>query len=543
MRGLMMDVPLMISSILEHASRFTGDQEIITRTVEGPIHRYTYRDLAARSAQLAYALRALGVEPSDRVATLAWNTYRHVELYYGVAGIGAVCHTVNPRLYRDQIAYIMNHADDGYVFVDLTFVPLLEALAPQLPRVRGYVILTGEDTMPPTPLPGALCYETLIAGRPTAIDWPLFDEYTASGLCYTSGTTGDPKGVLYSHRSTVLHALVSAIPESSRRRETTACMMPIVPMYHVNGWGYPHVAPMMGAKLVLAGPAHDGESLYQLIETEGVQIAAGVPTVWQGLLDYMTATGKELTALHVARIGGSAAPPAMIDAFERRGIEVTHGWGMTETSPLCTNGSIARKHRDAPNRMEYQRKAGRSLFGTQMRVVDESDNVVRDDGVSRGELQVRGPWIAGAYYENEPATRAQFTDDGWFKTGDIMSLDADGYLTVHDRSKDVIKSGGEWISSIDLENAAVGHPDIAEAGAIAIPHPRWGERPLLVVVRRPGNSLDAAGVLAYLQDKVAKWWLPDEVVFVDEMPHTATGKISKKALRERYAAGVLSTSS
>jgi acyl-CoA synthetase (AMP-forming)/AMP-acid ligase II len=541
MRGLMMDVPLMISSILKHASRFTGDQEIVTRSVEGPIHRYTYRDLAARAAQLAHALRALGVEPGDRVATLAWNTYRHVELYYAVAGFGAVCHTVNPRLHPSQIAYIVNHAADGYVFADLSFVPLLESLAAQLPRMRGYVILTGESTMPRTTLPNVMCYETLIGAQPTAIDWPVFDEHTASGLCYTSGTTGDPKGVLYSHRSTVLHALVSGIPESSRRRETTACMLPIVPMFHVNGWGYPYVAPMMGAKLVLAGPAHDGASLYELIETEGVQIAAGVPTVWQGLLDYMTASGKELTSLHAARIGGSAAPPAMIDAFERRGIEVIHGWGMTETSPVCTNGSIARKHRDAPNRVEYQRKAGRSLFGAQMRVVDDAGNVLPDDGVSQGELHVRGPWIASAYFENDAATQAQFTADGWFKTGDIISLDPDGYLTVNDRIKDVIKSGGEWISSIDLENAAVGHPEIAEAAAIAVPHPRWSERPLLVAVRRPGGSVDAAGVLAYLQDKVAKWWLPDDVLFIDEMPYTATGKISKKTLRERYAAGILSS--
>ncbi len=540
MRGLMMDVPLMISSILEHARRFFGDQEIVSRSVEGPIHRYTYRDLAARTAQLAHALRALGVEPGDRVATLAWNTYRHVELYYAVAGIGSVCHTVNPRLHPGQIAYIVNHADDGYVFADLTFVPLLEALAPQLPRVRGYVILTGETTMPQTTLPDAMCYETLIGAQPTTIDWPVFDEHTACGLCYTSGTTGDPKGALYSHRSTVLHAMTAGIAEAARRTESTGCMMPIVPMFHVNAWGYPYVALMMGAKLVLAGSAHDGASLYELIETERVQNAAGVPTVWQGLLDFMTANGKELSSLRSMRVGGSAAPRAMIQAFEDRGIEVIHGWGMTETSPVCTNGSVARKHRDVPNRMDYQTRAGRCLYGVQMRVVDEEGQVVPDDGVSQGELHVRGPWVASAYFENETATQAQFTGDGWFKTGDIISLDADGYLTIHDRSKDLIKSGGEWISSIDLENAAVGHPEIVEAAAIAIPHPRWSERPLLVAVRRPGSTVDAAEILAYLQDKIAKLWLPDDVVFIDEMPHTATGKISKKTLRERYAAGVLS---
>ena len=534
----MMDVPLAISSVLKHGARFHHDVEIVSRTVEGPIHRYTYADLAHRSAQLAHALRALGVNEGDRVGTLAWNTYRHVELYYGIAGIGAVCHTVNPRLYPEQISYIVRHADDVVLFVDLTFVALLETLAPHFPGVRAYVIMTGEDTMPETTLPNVLCYETLLAAQPQTIAWPAFDEHTASGLCYTSGTTGSPKGALYSHRSTVLHAMTGCMAEMSWMPESRICVMPIVPMFHVNAWGFPFVAPMMGAKLVLPGPLHDAASLYELIENEGVRRAGAVPTVWLALLDYLERTGRELTSLKSMRVGGSSAPASMVAAFEARGIEVTNGWGMTEMSPVGTTGTVKAKHLDSPERGRYQATQGRCLFNVDMRVIGDDGRVLSDDGVSQGELQVRGPWVASAYYHDDEATASAFTDDGWFKTGDIVTIDPDGYMSLRDRSKDLIKSGGEWISSIDLENAAVAHPEIAEAAAIGVPHPKWSERPVLCVVRRPGSTLDRQDVLSFLDGKIAKWWMPDDVAFVDSLPHTATGKVSKRDLRERYAAGL-----
>ncbi|GAC1544457.1 MAG: 3-(methylthio)propionyl-CoA ligase [Vulcanimicrobiaceae bacterium] len=533
MRGLMMDGPLLISSIVKHAARFYGEREVVSQTVEGPIHRYTYRDLAARAARLAHALRALGVTAGDRVGTLAWNGYRHLELYYAISGIGAVCHTLNPRLYRDQIAFIAKHAGDRYLFLDLSFVPLVEALAERLPDVRAFVIMTGRATMPATTLRDVLCYEDLLAAQPATIDWPSFDENTAAALCYTSGTTGDPKGALYSHRSTVLHAFSACIAETSRRVQSNRAHMPIVPMFHVNAWGFPYASPMMGSKLVFCGPRHDAASLYALMEREEVQTAAAVPTVWLALLAFLEATGSELTSLRALRVGGSAAPPSMIEAFERRGIEVIHGWGMTETSPVCTTGSLKPEHRESPDRLRYQLTAGRCLFGVDMRIVADDGTVQPDDGRSQGELHVRGPWIAAAYYGDPAGSSDVFTADGWFKTGDICSLDEHGYLSLHDRSKDLIKSGGEWISSIDLENAAVGHPEIAEAAAIAMPHPTYVERPLLVVVRKAGGTVDRAGVLAFLDGKIAKWWMPDDVAFVDALPHTATGKISKRELRSR----------
>ncbi|MBD5634440.1 MAG: long-chain fatty acid--CoA ligase [Candidatus Eremiobacteraeota bacterium] len=535
MRGLMMDVPLMISSILKHGARFHHDVEIVSRSVEGPIHRYTYADLAKRSAQLAHALVGLGVREGDRVGTLAWNTYRHVELYYGIAGIGAICHTINPRLHADQIAYIVEHARDEILFVDLTFVPLLESLQDRLPRVRTYVIMTAEATMPQTTLRHVLCYETLLAERPQNYAWPAFDENTASGLCYTSGTTGSPKGALYSHRSTVLHAMTGCMAEMSWMPESRISVMPIVPMFHVNAWGFPFAAPMMGAKLVLPGPLHDAPSLYELLEGEGVRRAGAVPTVWLALLDYLERTGRELTALRSMRVGGSSAPASMVRAFEARGIEVTNGWGMTEMSPVGTTGTVKAKHLESPERSRYQSTQGRCLYNVDMRVVDDDGGILPDDGVSQGELQVRGPWVASAYYEDAEATAKAFTPDGWFKTGDIVSIDVDGYMSLRDRSKDLIKSGGEWISSIDLENAAVAHPEIAEAAAIGVPHPKWSERPVLCVVRQPGSTLDRDAVLAFLDGKIAKWWMPDDVAFVDTLPHTATGKVSKRDLRAQYA--------
>jgi fatty-acyl-CoA synthase len=536
MRGLMMDVPLMISSILKHGARFHHDVEIVSRTVEGPIHRYTYRDLAARSARLAHALDALGVRAGDRVGTLAWNTYRHVELYYGIAGIGAVAHTLNPRLHPDQIAFIANHARDEIMFVDLTFVPLLESLQARLPLVRAYVILTAEATMPSTTLPNVLCYETLLAAHPPEFEWPTFDENTASGLCYTSGTTGSPKGALYSHRSTVLHAMTGCMAEMSWMPESRISVMPIVPMFHVNAWGFPFAAPMMGAKLVLPGPLHDAASLYELLEGERVRRAGAVPTVWLALLDYLERTGRELTALRSMRVGGSAAPASLVRAFEARGIEVTNGWGMTEMSPVGTTGTVKAKHLESPERSRYQSTQGRCLYNVDMRVVDDEGRILPDDGVSQGELQVRGPWVASAYYEDAEATARAFTPDGWFKTGDIVSIDPDGYMSLRDRSKDLIKSGGEWISSIDLENAAIAHPEIAEAAAIGVPHPKWSERPVLCVVPQPGSGLDREGVLAFLDGKIAKWWMPDDVAFFEALPHTATGKVSKRDLRGLYAA-------
>ncbi len=537
MNGLMMDGPLLISAILGHAARWNGDAEVVSRTVEGPLHRTTYRDVAARSAQLAHALQTLGVAvgSGERVATMAWNGYRHLELYYAVSGMGAVVHTLNPRLIPEQIVYIINHADDRIIFVDPTFVPILEALAPQLPRVHTYVVLTGAATMPQTTLPNVRCYEELLAGQSPQIAWPSLDERSAAGLCYTSGTTGDPKGVLYSHRSTLLHALVNAAAEGSRRTNSSRAYMPIVPMFHVNAWGLPYVAPLLGSKLVLCGPAHDAASLYDLMEGEGVTTAGAVPVIWLRLLAYLEETGKELTSLRALRVGGSAAPESMIEAYEARGIEVIHGWGMTETSPVCTSGSLKPEHRDSPDRLKYQVKAGRALFGVEMQIVDDEGRRLPDDGVSQGELCVRGPWVASAYYEDPAATAAAFTADGWFRTGDICSLDRDGYLTIHDRAKDLIKSGGEWISSIALENVAIGNAGVVEAAAIAIPHPQWSERPLLIVRRADASTLDRDGLLAYLATTLPRWSLPDDVVFIEEMPYTATGKISKKTLREKFA--------
>jgi 3-(methylthio)propionyl---CoA ligase len=535
MRGLMMDRPLMIGALMQYAADYHGDTAIVSRTVEGEIHRYDYGRAAARAKQLAKALRRLGIAMSDRVATIAWNTHRHFELYFAISGIGAVCHTINPRLFAEQLRYIVNHAEDKALFVDLTFVPIAEKMAAEWPGVRHYVIMTDRAHMPQTSLPGALCYEELIAAETPDFVWPEFDEHTASSLCYTSGTTGNPKGALYTHRSTLLHsfALCSANAVGISMRDA---ICPIVPMFHVNAWGVPYAAAMSGAKLVFPGPKLDGASLHELFTEEGVTLSLGVPTVWLGLLTYLEQTGKRLDGLDRVTVGGSAAPRAMIETFEQKyGVACIHGWGMTEMSPVGTLGLPKAKHLalSKDELLSIKTKQGFPLFGVEMKLVDAETGEQPHDGVSRGELYVRGPWIVSAYFNDEKASAAAF-EAGWFRTGDVSVIDADGYMQIVDRSKDVIKSGGEWISSIDVENEAMGHPDIAEAAVIGLPHPKWDERPLLIVVPKPGRQPSKDEITLYLADKVAKWQLPDDIVFVPEIPHGATGKVLKNRLREQF---------
>ena len=538
MHGLMMDSPLLTSSLIVHAARQHGDTEIVSRSVEGPIHRYTYAEAEARAKRLAKALLELGVGGSDRIATLAWNGHRHLELYFGVSGLGAVCHTINPRLFADQLAYIVNHAKDRYVFLDPSFVGLLEGLHERLPGVAGFVIMTDAEHMPETSLPNTLCYETLIAAQDEGFDWPRLDENLASGLCYTSGTTGNPKGALYSHRSTVLHSFSCCTADHPLAVSCREVVLPVVPMFHVQAWGIPYAAAMAGAKLVMPGPRLDGEGLHEMLQAERVTITAGVPTIWFGLLDYLAKTGKTLDHLDSLVVGGSAAPLSMIEAFEEdHGVEVIHAWGMTEISPVGTTGRLKRKFLDLSRAEQRKIKVtqGRTLYGVETKIVDDAGQAQPHDGQSSGQLMVRGPWVTSAYFEDQAASAAVFDAAGWFATGDVATIDPDGHIKITDRSKDLIKSGGEWISSIDLENAAMGHPEVAEAAAIALPHPKWGERPLLVIVRREAGSVTAAALRDFLATRVAKWWLPDEVAFVDELPHTATGKVSKLKLREIYA--------
>ena len=538
MHGLMMDSPLLTSSLIVHAARQHGDTEIVSRSVEGPIHRYTYAEAEARAKRLAKALLELGVGGSDRIATLAWNGHRHLELYFGISGLGAVCHTINPRLFADQLAYIVNHAKDRYVFLDPSFVGLLEGLHERLPGVTGFVIMTDAEHMPETSLPNTLCYETLIAAQDEGFDWPRLDENLASGLCYTSGTTGNPKGALYSHRSTVLHSFSCCTADHPLAISCREVVLPVVPMFHVQAWGIPYAAAMAGAKLVMPGPRLDGEGLHEMLQTERVTITAGVPTIWLGLLDYLAKTGKTLDHLDSLVVGGSAAPLSMIEAFEEdHGVEVIHAWGMTEISPVATTGRLKRKFLDLSRAEQRKIKVtqGRTLYGVETKIADDAGQAQPHDGQASGQLMVRGPWVTSAYFEDQAASAAVFDAAGWFATGDVATIDPDGHIKITDRSKDLIKSGGEWISSIDLENAAMGHPEVAEAAAIALPHPKWGERPLLVIVRREAGSVTAAALRDYLAERVAKWWLPDEVAFVDELPHTATGKVSKLTLREIYA--------
>jgi 3-(methylthio)propionyl---CoA ligase len=541
MNGLMMQQQLLISSLLVHAERHHGDQEIVSRRVEGDIHRTTYREVAERSRRMANALGTLGVSPGDRVATLAWNGYRHLELYYAVSGSGAVLHTLNPRLHPDQVVWIADHAEDQVLFFDLTFMPLIEAIAGRVSTVKAFVAMTDRANMPVgSKVPNLLCYEDLMAAASPEYTWPEFDEQKASSLCYTSGTTGNPKGVLYSHRSTMLHTYAVALPDSLNcsGRDT---ILPVVPMFHVNAWGLPYAACMVGAKLVFPGPFLDGKSLHDLFESEGVTLSAGVPTVWQGLLIHVEANNLAFGTMRRTVIGGSACPPSMMRAFqERYDVEVLHAWGMTEMSPLGTVCTPKTKHKDldANARLAVQAKQGRAVFGVDMKIVGEDGAELPHDGKASGELLVRGPWILSSYFKGaggDPLT------DGWFPTGDVSTIDADGYMQITDRSKDVIKSGVEWIGSIDLENVAMAHPAVAMAACIGAHHPKWDERPLLVVVKKPDAELTREELLRFYEGKIAKWWTPDDVVFVDAIPLGATGKMQKNKLRESLAGYKLPT--
>ena len=538
MLGLMQSQPLLISSLIDFADRHHGDAQIVSRRVEGDIHRYTYRDLARRSRQLANTLDGLGLQPGDRVASLAWNGYRHMEMYFGVSGSGRVLHTVNPRLHPDQVAWIINHAEDRVMCFDLTFLPIIQAVHAKCPTVRQWVALCDADRLPAdSGVPGLVSYEAWIAGQSDQYQWPEFDENTASSMCYTSGTTGNPKAVLYSHRSTTLHAYAAALPDVMCISARDS-VLPVVPMFHVNAWGIPYSAALTGCKLVFPGPALDGKSLYELIEAEGVTYAAGVPTVWQMLLGHIRPGGLRFSTLKRTVIGGSACPPAMITAFQDEfGVEVLHAWGMTEMSPLGTLCTLKNKQLQLPKdeQMKILQKQGRAIYGVDMRIVDSDGTDQPWDGKSYGDLLVRGPWIVDSYFKGESPLIKDAQGRGWFPTGDVATIDPDGFMQITDRSKDVIKSGGEWISSIDIENIAMAHPAVAMAACIGMPHPKWDERPIVAVAKRPGAEVTREELLKFYEGKTAKWQIPDDVVFVDAIPLGATGKMLKTRLREQLA--------
>jgi len=529
----MQDWPLLVWRLIDHAATNHGGRAIVTQRVEGDLHRSTWRDVHGRAKRAASALRRLGIGVGDRVATLAWNTHRHVECWYGISGLGAVAHTINPRLFDDQIVYIANHAEDRVLLFDLTFLPLVERLAPRLTTIEHYVLLTDAAHMLAASPLTLHCYEALLAQADAAFEWVVVDENAAAGLCYTSGTTGNPKGVLYSHRSNVLHAFAATAPDCFDLNARSV-ILPVAPMYHANAWSMPYAAAAVGAAMVLAGPHFDGPTLQRLIADEGVTFALGVPTIWLGLLQHLESHGGGLGRLQQVAIGGSAVPRSMIAAFAAHGIEAMQLWGMTEMSPLGTLGApcaavaampVAAQH-------DYRVKQGRPMFGVEMRVVDDDHVECARDGRSFGRLLVRGPWIVDHYFKSAPGSALDA--DGWFDTGDVATIDALGYMQIVDRSKDVIKSGGEWISSIDLENCAVGAPGVLEAAVIGVAHPKWDERPLLIIVAKPGATPSKQSIIDYMTGRVARWWLPDDVVFVDALPHTATGKLLKTALRERY---------
>jgi acyl-CoA synthetase (AMP-forming)/AMP-acid ligase II len=537
MLGLMQDTPLVLSSLIDYAAQFHGEVEVVSRTAAGTIERSDYARVAARSRQLAAALRSLDLEPGARVASLAVNSTRHLELYYGVTGAGGVLNTINPRLFPEQIAYILDHADNAYVFFDPAFAGLLEPLVPQAPQVKGYVALCARAEMPDVRLPNLMCFEDLLADQPEDAPWTSVSENAGAILCYTSGTTGAPKGVLYSHRSLVLHAFCATAADGMGLSNRDSVLL-VTPLFHVNAWGIPFAAAMCGAKLVLPGAALDGESLYTLLRDEGCTFSLGVPTVWLGFLEFISAHAERLSlpslALERVLVGGSAAPRAMIERFDwLLGVYVIHAWGMTETSPLATIGTPLAQHArlDRQARYDIQARQGRAIYGVELRILGADGAPAPFDGETTGELQVRGPWVVRQYFKSDaPAVDGE----GWFTTGDVAKIFPDGSLQITDRSKDVIKSGGEWISSIDLENAAIAHPEVREAAVIGVPHPRWQERPLLLIVPRPGAAPTREGVLAFLEERVARWWLPDDVLVVAELPHTATGKLLKTTLRETY---------
>ena len=534
MLGLMQDWPLLISKVIDHAASQHGDREVVSRSIEGPITRTNYREIRGRALQVAQRLARDGIVLGDRVATFAWNTARHLETWYGITGIGAIYHTVNPRLFPEQIAWIVNHAQDRVVFTDLTFVPLLEKIASLLPSVERYIVLTDAAHMPATTLKNAVAYESWLAEADGDFHWAEFDEKTAAGMCYTSGTTGNPKGVVYSHRSNVFHSASLTNPDALALSSQGA-ILPVVPMFHANSWSLAFSAPMMGAKMVMPGAKLDGASLYELLEAEHVTMSAAVPTIWLMLLQHMQKHDLRLSTLKRVMIGGSACPRAMIETFERDyGVEVFHAWGMTEMSPVGTLGSMKSGVAALKDDALYDLKAkqGFAPFGVEMKIVNDKNETLPWDGATFGRLKVRGIAVSSAYYRGEGG---EILDaDGWFDTGDVATIDAQGYMQITDRAKDVIKSGGEWISSIDLENLAVGHPDVAEAAVIGVAHPKWDERPLLVIVPKEGREQDRDGILAFMDGKIAKWWMPDDVQFVSEIPHTATGKINKMKLREEF---------
>ena len=534
MLGLMQEWPLLLHRIIDHAATFHGERKIITRSIEGPIVETNYRQIRARALKVAQRLEKDGIKLGDRVATLAWNTWRHLETWYGILGIGAVYHTVNPRLFPDQIIWIVNHAEDRMMFVDLTFVPLLEKIADRLPTIERYVVLTDAAHMPQTTLKNAVAYEDWIGEVDGDFAWKQFDENTAAGMCYTSGTTGHPKGVLYSHRSNILHAFMAALPDSKNLGARDVCM-PVVPMFHANGWSLAFSTPMVGATLVLPGARMDGASIYELLDTYKVTFTAAVPTVWLMLLQDLEKTGAKLPYLKRVVIGGSACPRAMTKTFQDvYGVEVIHAWGMTEMSPLGSLCSLKPEYAALTGdaRLDVQMKQGHPPFGVEMKITDDNNKELPWDGKTFGRLKVRGPAVAKSYFKGEGGEA--FDKEGWFDTGDVATMDQYGYMQVTDRSKDVIKSGGEWISSIDLENLAVGHPKVAEAAVIGVSHPKWDERPLLVIVLKKGETATKDDILGFMQGKIAKWWMPDDVAFVDEIPHTATGKILKTRLREQF---------